>query len=137
MHVELNDTNGGAPGFDFDPDALRRKYDQERLKRLRAEGNEQYIEVAGHFAKYLEDPFVEEVVRDPMAEDTDVVIIGPPEASWDTRHQDVHRTYVSHQPVGLRIYRGKIRWRACRFAWQASRHHRYRSDGRSVHPSSR
>ena len=76
MHVELNDTNGGAPGLAFDPDALRRKYDQERLKRLRAEGNEQYIEVAGHFAKYLEDPYVEEVVRDPMADDTDVVIIG-------------------------------------------------------------
>ena len=76
MHVELNETNGGAQGLAFDPDALRRRYDEERVKRLRAEGNEQYIEVAGHFARYLEDPYVEEVVRDPLVDETDVVVIG-------------------------------------------------------------
>ena len=31
----------------FDPDALREKYRAERDKRLRADGNEQYVEVAG------------------------------------------------------------------------------------------
>ena len=34
----------------FDPDALREKYRQERDKRLRADGNDQYIDVAEHAA---------------------------------------------------------------------------------------
>ena len=33
--------------LDFDPDALREKYRQERDKRLRADGNDQYVEVEG------------------------------------------------------------------------------------------
>ena len=37
---------------------LREKYRTERDKRLRADGNEQYIEVAGDFSRYLEDPYV-------------------------------------------------------------------------------
>ena len=43
----------------FDPDALREKYREERDKRLRADGNEQYVEVTGEFAHYLDDPYVE------------------------------------------------------------------------------
>ena len=43
---------------DFDPDALREKYRAERDKRLRADGNEQYVEVAGDFAHYVDDPYV-------------------------------------------------------------------------------
>ena len=31
----------------FDPDALRAKYRAERDKRLRADGNDQYVEVQG------------------------------------------------------------------------------------------
>ena len=31
--------------LDFDPDALREKYQQERDRRIRAEGNSQYVEV--------------------------------------------------------------------------------------------
>ena len=33
--------------LDFDPDALREKYQQERDKRVRADGNAQYVEVDG------------------------------------------------------------------------------------------
>jgi len=29
--------------FDFDPDAVRAKYREERDKRLRPDGNEQYV----------------------------------------------------------------------------------------------
>ena len=43
----------------FDPDALRRKYREERDKRLREDGNEQYIEVKGEFAHFLDDPYAE------------------------------------------------------------------------------
>ena len=33
--------------FDFDPDFLRNKYREERDKRLRQDGNEQYQDVSG------------------------------------------------------------------------------------------
>ena len=40
MSAELNQ-------YDFDPDALRKKYRSERDKRLRQDGNEQYQEQHG------------------------------------------------------------------------------------------
>ena len=33
----------------FDPDELRRRYREERDKRIREDGNEQYLEVTGIF----------------------------------------------------------------------------------------
>ncbi len=60
----------------FDPDALREKYRAERDKRLRADGNEQYVEIAGQFAHYLEDPYVEPIEREPLFDEVDVVVIG-------------------------------------------------------------
>ena len=39
--------------FRFDPDALRNKYREERDKRLRQDGNDQYIEVKGDFPAML------------------------------------------------------------------------------------
>ena len=61
----------------FDPDALRERYRQEREKRLRDDGNEQYIEMTGEFAHYLEDPYIHnKIERDPVTSEVDVVIIG-------------------------------------------------------------
>ena len=65
-----------ATTLDFDPDALREKYREERDKRLRADGNEQYIEVAGQFAHYLDDPYVERVERAPLFDTVEVAVIG-------------------------------------------------------------
>jgi cyclohexanone monooxygenase len=62
--------------LDFDPDALRDKYRFERDKRLRADGNEQYVEVAGQFAHYLDDPYVERIERGPLFDTVDVAVIG-------------------------------------------------------------
>jgi len=42
----------------FDPDVLRAKYRAERDKRVRADGNDQYIEVKGDFSRYIDDPYV-------------------------------------------------------------------------------
>ena len=41
----------------LDKDALRRKYIAERDKRLRADGNEQYLQLKGRLAHYLQDPY--------------------------------------------------------------------------------
>ena len=61
----------------FDPEALRAKYRAERDKRLRADGNEQYREIKGEFAHYLEDPYVEPgFTREPLFDDTEVIVIG-------------------------------------------------------------
>lgn len=64
--------------LDFDPDALREKYRQERDKRLRGDSDEQYIEIGGVFRHYEEeDPYVSEPLkRDPLDEDIDVAVIG-------------------------------------------------------------
>ena len=54
------DDAAGAAKLGFDPDALRDKYRQERDKRLRADGEAQYIELAGDFARYAEeDPYAD------------------------------------------------------------------------------
>lgn len=66
------------PDLDFDPQALRAKYAQERDKRIRPEGEAQYLEAAAEFAHYAdEDPYVEQPLeRDPLELDIDVAIIG-------------------------------------------------------------
>ena len=64
------------PARPFDPDALRKKYREERDKRIRPEGNDQYQEMAGGYAHYLEDPYVAPVEREPLTDEVDVVIIG-------------------------------------------------------------
>ena len=50
-----------AATLSFDPDALREKYRQERDKRLRKDGNAQYLEVTGEFSHFLEDPYVKPI----------------------------------------------------------------------------
>jgi cation diffusion facilitator CzcD-associated flavoprotein CzcO len=60
----------------FDPDELRRRYREERDKRLRPDGNDQYREVVGQFAHYVEDPYIERVQRAPLNDEVDVAIIG-------------------------------------------------------------
>jgi cation diffusion facilitator CzcD-associated flavoprotein CzcO len=61
----------------FDPAALRAKYRAERDKRLRADGNGQYQEIKGDFARYLDDPYVAPgFEREPLTDDIDVAVIG-------------------------------------------------------------
>jgi cation diffusion facilitator CzcD-associated flavoprotein CzcO len=61
----------------FDADALRARYREERNKRLRDDGNEQYVEVTGKFAHYLEDPYVEPGFRRaPLTDDVEVAVVG-------------------------------------------------------------
>ena len=59
----------------FDPDALREKYRAERDKRLREDGNEQYVDIA-EYAQYLDDPYTPPVTREPLTDEVTVAIIG-------------------------------------------------------------
>jgi len=61
----------------FDPAALKAKYISERDKRLRQDGNNQYVEMKGEFAHYLEDPYVAPgFARAPLTDEVEVVVIG-------------------------------------------------------------
>jgi cyclohexanone monooxygenase len=79
----MSDTVNGSSNINtnqdlgFDPDALRAKYRAERDRRLRSDGNEQYIEVKGDFSRYIDDPYVEPgFARAPVTDAVEVVIIG-------------------------------------------------------------
>ena len=66
---------------DRDPtDAMhqaRERYERERAKRLRPDGLAQYSELAGDFADFDRDPYVEPgFTRDPIVESPEVVIVG-------------------------------------------------------------
>jgi len=61
---------------DFDAEALREKYRLERDKRLRETGNDQYIEIAGDYAHYLDDPYASPITRAPLNDDVEIAVIG-------------------------------------------------------------
>ena len=73
------DTQNPKPSTpsDFDPDAMRERYNIEREKRLREDGNDQYVEVVGKFGHYVDDPYVEkEIDREPILDEVDVLVVG-------------------------------------------------------------
>jgi hypothetical protein len=91
--TEIVDTSTGATtGSESDPqsdgkrkidtEALRARYDVEREKRLAANstGFDQYHLIHQNdpfFGRYLDDPYISErITRDPMQEETEVLIIG-------------------------------------------------------------
>jgi cation diffusion facilitator CzcD-associated flavoprotein CzcO len=60
----------------IDRDALRTKYREERDKRLRPDGNDQYLQPTGRFAHLLEDPYTPRVEREPLFDEVTVAVIG-------------------------------------------------------------
>ena len=65
------------PDLDFNPDELRERYRQERDKRLRDDGENQYLEAAENFAHYAdEDPYTAQIPREAIKRDVNVVVVG-------------------------------------------------------------
>ena len=65
-----------TPPTPSDPEALRRRYAAERDKRIRPDGNAQYVEPTGRFAGLLEDPYVTPVDRPARTDEVEVAVIG-------------------------------------------------------------
>jgi len=66
-----------APNARYDKDALKQKYRLERDKRLRPDGNAQYIRLAGsEFAHYLDDPYTPVTPREPKRDHVTFAFIG-------------------------------------------------------------
>ena len=61
---------------DDERQALRGRYRAERDKRLRADGNNQYLEATGRYANLLDDPYTPVVSRAPLHTDVQVLVIG-------------------------------------------------------------
>jgi cyclohexanone monooxygenase len=80
MATEKHDSTRGVPEAEapgFDAELLRAKYREERDKRLRADANDQYLEVEGEFAHFLDDPYIEPgFEREPLADEVEVAVIG-------------------------------------------------------------
>jgi cyclohexanone monooxygenase len=64
-----------ADELGFDPAALKARYLAERDRRIRPDGNEQYIDIS-RFAHYLDDPYVERKERAPLFDEVEVIVIG-------------------------------------------------------------
>jgi cyclohexanone monooxygenase len=61
----------------FDPVEVRRRYAHEREIRLRADGNDQFVEVTNQYAHFEDDPLAETAPpRAPLEFETDAVILG-------------------------------------------------------------
>ncbi len=65
-----------SPNTGGDLDWVRAKYLTERDKRLRADGNNQYLEATGLFAQYLDDPHTVAEPREPLFDEVTVAFIG-------------------------------------------------------------
>ncbi|MDP7573461.1 MAG: monooxygenase, partial [Myxococcota bacterium] len=61
----------------IEKEAIRAKYAEEREKRLREDGNEQYLRLAGtSLAHYVDDPYMPLVEREPVTDHVDVALVG-------------------------------------------------------------
>ena len=66
--------SGGTDTIDHE--ALRDRYRTERDKRIRPDGNDQYLQPTGRFAHLLDDPYVPRVEREPLFDEVTVAVIG-------------------------------------------------------------
>lgn len=65
------------PGSAANAEDLQKKYEEEKKKRLRKSGEQQYIEAAGDYEEFVKDPYIKEPLkRDPITQDVDAAIIG-------------------------------------------------------------
>ncbi|MCB1539366.1 MAG: NAD(P)/FAD-dependent oxidoreductase [Rhodoblastus sp.] len=69
-------TSGPQSKPPIDKKALLAKYIAERDKRLRPDGNAQYLQMAGRFADYLDDPYMPVVAREPKTDHVTFAFVG-------------------------------------------------------------
>ncbi len=69
-------TTAAPPLVEIDKEALKTKYREERDKRLRSDGNDQYQRLTGRFAHYAVDPHTPFVERAPKTDHVTFAFIG-------------------------------------------------------------
>lgn len=68
--------SSNTPSVTSDLEAIHARYLEERDKRIRPDGNEQYLEPTGKYAHFLDDPHTERVEREPLFDEVTVAFIG-------------------------------------------------------------
>jgi cation diffusion facilitator CzcD-associated flavoprotein CzcO len=76
MEAEMTTAESPAQRGPIDPDALRRKYAEERDKRLRPDGIGQYLRLTGDLARFGDDPHTPWTDRTPRTDHRTVVCVG-------------------------------------------------------------
>ena len=74
--MTITDQPRASQDASIDKERLRQKYLEERNKRLRPDGNDQYLRVAGQLAHYLDDPYTPVTPRDPKTDHVTFAFIG-------------------------------------------------------------
>ncbi len=74
--MTMTDRSQGARAPKLDKEGLRQKYLEERNKRLRPDGNDQYLQVAGRLAHYLDDPYTPVTERAPKTDHVTFAFVG-------------------------------------------------------------
>lgn len=73
----MTSATGDMSDIQIDVEALHKKYEEERQKRLRPDALDQYRELKGKFAHFADDPYADHNFRrDPVIANVDVLIIG-------------------------------------------------------------
>jgi cation diffusion facilitator CzcD-associated flavoprotein CzcO len=74
--MTITDQPPASQNASIDKARLRQKYLDERNKRLRPDGNDQYLRVAGQLAHYLDDPYTPLTPREPKTDHVTFAFIG-------------------------------------------------------------
>src|SRR5256886_1069165 len=74
--MTITDQPRASQNASIDKERLRQKYLEERNKRLRPDGNDQYLRVAGQLAHYLDDPYMPLTPGDPKTDHVTFAFIG-------------------------------------------------------------
>ncbi len=85
----INTKSRGLPSVEeVDIPALKKKYRQERDRRIRKDGQEQYVQPANDFTHtYEADPYTPISEREPLSEEIDVAVLG---GGWSGIMAGVH-----------------------------------------------
>jgi len=65
-----------SAGPRFDKEALLARYRAERDKRLRADGNDQYLQIKDQLAHYLDDPYTPRIEREAKTDHVTFAFVG-------------------------------------------------------------
>lgn len=76
MNVPLKGSEPTSDTASIDLEALRRRYAEERDRRLRDDGINQYIPTRGDFAYFVDDPYVPRQSRAPIERRVQAIVIG-------------------------------------------------------------
>ncbi|MCA6121057.1 NAD(P)/FAD-dependent oxidoreductase [Bradyrhizobium sp. WSM 1704] len=74
--MTMTDQSRAAQPAAIDKEQLRQKYIVERNKRLRPDGNDQYLQIKGQLAHYLDDPYTPVTARAPKTDHVTFAFIG-------------------------------------------------------------